>query len=126
MNADQSIYDLIKNMYNDTYFNKFAQSVKLDESNPKILIKNITHNNYSTKDTGREEYIYRIEIIGTNYINVWNCAEIIKQEMVNFTDQYVYHCVYDAGFYDTNETAEIHRIIRDFRIYTNNPYVTQM
>ena len=120
MTGDVSIYNLLSDELGNVYFNKFAQSVKLDEPTPKVLIKNITHNNTTTKDKlGRDEFTYRIEIIGTNYMNISDTANEVRALMVNHTDAAVYLINYDTAIYDTNETAEIHRIIQDYRVFVN-------
>jgi hypothetical protein len=120
MTGDVSIYNLLNDELGNVYFNKFAQSVKLDEPTPKILIKNITHNNAGSKDKlGRDEFTYRIEIIGTNYMNISDTADDVRDLMVNHTDEAVYLIDYDTAIYDTNETAEIHRIIQDYRVFVN-------
>jgi hypothetical protein len=120
MTGDVSIYNLLSGEIQNVYFNKFAQSVKLDEATPKVLIKNITHNNATTKDKlGRDEFSYRIEIIGTNYMNISDTANEVRALMVNHTDEAVYLIDYDTAVYDTNETAEIHRIIQDYRVFIN-------
>lgn len=125
MTGDTNIYDLLTSELSDVYFNKFDQSVKLDEATPKVLVKNITHNAARTKDKiGREEYSYRIEVIGTNYMNISDTAEQIKLLMINYTDEVIYLIDYETAVYDTNETAEIHRIIQDYRIFINQANVS--
>lgn len=125
MTGDVSIYNLLSGQIENVYFNKFAQSVKLDEATPKVLIQNITHNNARTKDKlGRDEFSYRIEIIGTNYMNISDTANEVRALMVNHTDEAVYLIDYDTAVYDTNETAEIYRIIQDYRVFVNEVNVS--
>jgi len=125
MTGDVSIYNLLSGEIENVYFNKFAQSVKLDEPTPKVLIKNITHNNTRSKDKlGRDEFTYRIEIIGTNYMNISDIANDIRELMVNYTDEAVYLADFESSLYDTNETAEIHRIIQDYRVFVNEVNVS--
>ena len=125
MTGDVSIYNLLSDSIENVYFNKFAQSVKLDEATPKILIQNITHNNATTKDKlGRDEFSYRIEIIGTNYMNISDTANEVRALMVNHTDEVVYLIDYDTAVYDTNETAEIYRIFQYYRVFVNEVNVS--
>lgn len=120
MTADISIYEVIKNEYTNTHFNKFPQSVKLNEATPKILIKNISQTKADDKDkAGRYTAIYRVEVIGTNYLNCKDTGVAITDILENFTDESIYLVTYDGEFYDTNETAEIHRVILDFRAFIN-------
>ena len=118
MTGDAEILTLISNTVSNTYLNKLPQSVKLDEATPKVLIKNITHLNTPTKDnSGREEFVYRIEVIGSIYANVSSVSEQIKNLMVPHSGTYIYLVTYENGYYDTNETAEIHRVIKDYRAF---------
>lgn len=118
MIGDIAIYDLISDNVSNVYFNKFAQSVKLDEATPKVLIKNLTQIPVHSKDgIYLDEYTYRIEIIGTNYINISDTASDIKDLMIPYRDQNVYHVIFDNSYYDTDEDVEIHRIIQDYRIH---------
>lgn len=118
MTGDAEILTLISGTVANTYLNKLPQSAKLDEATPKVLIKNITHSNTPTKDNaGREEFVYRIEVIGSLYLNVSNIAEQIKTLMIAHAGTYIYLVTYENGYYDTNETAEIHRVIKDYRAF---------
>lgn len=118
MIGDVAIYDLISDNVNNVYFNKFAQSVKLDEATPKVLIKNLTQIPVHSKDgIYLDEYTYRIEIIGTNYINISNTAAEVKDLLLAYSDANVYHVIFDNSYYDTDEDLEIHRIIQDYRIH---------
>jgi hypothetical protein len=120
MTADVSIFEVIKDEYVNTYFNKLPQSVKLDEATPKILIKNISQTKADDKDkAGRYEVIYRIEIIGSVYRTCKDTGADITNILENFTDESIYLVSYDVEFYDTNETAEIHRVIIDFKAFIN-------
>lgn len=118
MIGDVAIYELLSDNIDHVYFNKFAQSVKLDEATPKVLIKNLTQIPVNSKEgIVVEEYTYRIEIIGTNYINISNIAAEIKQLILAYSDANVYHTIFDNSYYDTDETVEIHRIIQDYRVH---------
>jgi hypothetical protein len=118
MIGDVAIYDLISDNVSNVYFNKFAQSVKLDEATPKVLIKNLTQIPVNTKEgIVVEECTYRIEIIGTNYINISNTAADIKDLLLAYSDANVYHVIFDNSYYDTDEDVEIHRMIQDYRIH---------
>lgn len=118
MIGDVAIYELLSDNINHVYFNKFAQSVKLDEATPKVLIKNLTQLPVNSKEgIVVEEYTYRIETIGTNYTNISNIAAEIKDLILSYSDANVYHTIFDNSYYDTDETVEIHRIIQDFRIH---------
>lgn len=121
MNADISIYNKIKTAYNSTtYFNKFPETVTLNSATPKILIKNISQIKSLTKDvSGRYEVTYRVEVIGTIYNDVKDTAAAITTLLETFTDSYIPVISYDGEFYDTNETAEIHRVIIDYRAFIN-------
>lgn len=121
MTADVSIYNKIKTTYSSTtYMNKFPQSIALNEATPKILIKNISQTKRSTKDiSGRFEATYRIEVIGTIYLTVKDTARAITTLLENFTDSAVHTCVFDGEYYDTNDDAEIHRVITDYRTFIN-------
>lgn len=118
---DTSILALIKTEYPTTvYFAKFPQAVRLNETTPKILILNITHLADKTKDgLAVEQFIYRIEVIGTRYLDVFETADVIKSLMITHTDDNVYLVDYQGGVYDTDETAEIHRIIKDYKVFAN-------
>ena len=118
MIGDVAIYDLLNDNVDHVYFNKFAQSVKLDEATPKVLIKNLTQIPIHSKDgIYVEEFTYRIEIIGTNYINISDTAAEIKDLLLAYSDANVYHVIFDNSYYDTDEDVEIHRIIQDYRIH---------
>ena len=121
MNETVSIFNKIKESYpTTTYVNKLPQSVLLTESTPKILLKRITKTKNSTKDiSGRFEMIHRVEVIGSNYANVETTAKAITTALESFTDSYVYVCTFDGEFYDTNEEAEVHRLITDYRTFVN-------
>jgi hypothetical protein len=121
MTADVSIYNAIKTTYGSTtYFNKFPDIVTLNSATPQILIKNISQTKRSTKDiSGRFEATYRVEVIGTVYLTVKDTAAAITVLLENFTDSAVHLCSYDGEYYDTNETAEIHRVITDYRTFIN-------
>jgi hypothetical protein len=120
MTADISIFEAIKTEYENTYFNKFKQTVKLDESEPKILVKNISQTRTSDKDKiGRYEAVYRVEVIGTNYMSCKDTAAGITALLEAFIDESIYLVSYDGEFYDTNETAEIHRVIIDYKAFIN-------
>lgn len=122
MTADKQIYDLISDEYATTYFNKFPQSVNIVSSTPHILIQNISRVNSKNKDkTGRAEVTYRIEVIGTVYMTVSNYAENLIGVMQNYTDSYIYLIDFDNRVYDTDDTAEIHRLILDFTAWIHNP-----
>lgn len=120
MNADESIYNRVKTSYNTTtWFNKFPQTETFNAT-PKILIKNISQTKSSTKDiSGRYEATYRIEVIGTIYKTVKDTAAAITASLESFTDSYVHTCTFDGEFYDTNDVAEIHRVITDYRTFIN-------
>ena len=118
MIGDVAIYELLSDNIDHVYFNKFAQSVKLDEATPKVLLKNLTQLPVNSKEgIVVEEYTYRIETIGTNYTNISNIAAEIKQLILSYSDANVYHTIFDNSYYDTDETVEIHRIIQDFRVH---------
>lgn len=118
MIGDVAIYELLSDNIDHVYFNKFAQSVKLDEATPKVLIKNLTQIPVNSKEgIVIEEYTYRIETIGTNYTNISNIAAEIKELILGYSDANVYHTIFDNSYYDTDETVEIHRIIQDFRVH---------
>lgn len=121
MTADVSILNRIKTSYNTTtYFNKFPQSVSLQSATPQILVKNISQTKTGTKDiSGRYEATYRVEVIGTVYLTVKDTAAAITTLLESFTDSAVYVASYDGEYYDTNETAEIHRVITDYRAFIN-------
>ena len=118
MTADVSIFEVIKDEYPNTYFNKLPQSVRLDEATPKILVKNISQTKADDKDkAGRYEVIYRVEIIGTNYMDCKDAGVEITDILENHTDESIYLLSYDGEFYYTNETAEIHSVIIDFKAF---------
>lgn len=118
MIGDVAIYELLSDNIDHVYFNKFAQSVKLDEATPKVLIKNLTQIPVHSKDgIYLDEYTYRIEIIGTNYINISDTAADIKNLLLAYSDANVYHVIFDNSYYDTDEDVEIHRMIQDYRIH---------
>lgn len=118
MIGDVAIYDLLKDNVDHVYFNKFAQSVKLDQATPKVLIKNLTQLPVNSKDgIYLEEYTYRIEVIGTNYTNIGDVAADIKALLLAYQDENIYHVIFDNSYYDRNEDAEIHRIIQDYRVH---------
>lgn len=121
MTADVSILNRIKTAYNSTtYFNKFPQTVTLNSATPQILVKNISQTKTGTKDiTGRFEATYRVEVIGSVYLTVKDTAVAITALLESFSDSAVYVVSYDGEFYDTNETAEIHRVITDYRAFIN-------
>ena len=121
MTADVSIYEAIKEEYeNTTFFNKFPQSVNLREATEKILVKNISQIKRDDKDkAGRYEVTYRIEVIGTNYMNCKDTAAAITTLLEGYTDEHVYLVRYDGETYDTNDTAEIHRVIVDYIAFIN-------
>lgn len=121
MTADVSILNRIKTAYNTTtYFNKFPQTVNLQNTTPQILVKNISQTKTGTKDiTGRFEATYRIEVIGSVYLTVKDTAVAITNLLESFTDAAVYVVSYDGEYYDTNDTAEIHRVITDYRAFIN-------
>lgn len=118
MIGDVAIYDLLNDNVDHVYFNKFAQSVKLDEATPKVLIKNLTQIPVHSKDgIYLEEYTYRIEVIGTNYTNISDVAADIKDLLLAYSDANVYHVIFDNSYYDTDEDVEIHRMIQDYRVH---------
>jgi len=118
MIGDVAIYELLSDNIDHVYFNKFAQSVKLDEATPKVLIKNLTQLPVNSKEgIVVEEYPYRIETIGKNYTNISNIAAEIKELILAYSDANVYHTIFDNSYYDTDETVEIHRIIQDYRVH---------
>lgn len=121
MTADVSILNRIKTAYNTTtYFNKFPQTVNLQNTTPQILIKNISQTKTGTKDiAGRFEATYRVEVIGSVYLTVKDTAVAITNLLESFTDAAVYVVSYDGEYYDTNDTAEIHRVITDYRAFIN-------
>jgi hypothetical protein len=118
MIGDVAIYDLLNDNVDNVYFNKFAQSVKLDEATPKVLIKNLTQIPVHSKDgIYLEEYTYRIEVIGTNYTNISDVAADIKALLLAYQDENIYHVIFDNSYYDRNEDVEIHRMIQDYSIH---------
>ena len=120
MNANESILTRVKTLYNSTtHFNKLPQTVVFDAT-PKILIKNISQTKAHSKDiSGRFEVTYRVEVIGKVYMSVKAAADAIVTSLETFTDSYVHVCSFDGQYYDTNDEAEIHRVITDFRTFVN-------
>ena len=121
MSADTSIYNKIKTAYNSTtYFNRFPQSLSFNTQTPQILVKNISQVKTDDKDKeGRYEATYRVEVAGGNYINCKSTAAAITALLETHSDSDVYLVSYDGEFYDTNDTADIHRVIVDYRIFIN-------
>lgn len=120
MTPDQAIYDFIKDNYENVYFNKLPQSVKLNEATPKILIVNVSETKLDDKDKkGRYEVIYRVEVFGTNYMNAKETAYLIRTELLPYTDENIYLVTFDAENYETNDQAEVFRIITDYRVFIN-------
>lgn len=125
MIGDVAIYELLSDNIDHVYFNKFAQSVKLDEATPKVLLKNLTQNYIHTKDgIVIDEYNYRVEIIGTNYKNISDVAAEVRSLMIPYRDSNVYHVIFDNSYYDTDETVEIHRIIQDYLVHIKQSNVS--
>jgi hypothetical protein len=120
MSADVSIYEVIKDEYENTHFNKFPQSIKLDEATPKILIKNISQNKIDDKDkAGRYSAIYRVEVIGTVYLTCKDTAAAITQILESHTDTNIYLVSFDGEYYDVNDELGIHRVITDYKTFIN-------
>ncbi|MBK6563779.1 MAG: hypothetical protein IPG18_00960 [Saprospiraceae bacterium] len=120
MNADIAIFERLEASFSNVYMNKFPQSINLNESTAKTLVKNISQIKTDDKDkSGRYEVIYRVESVGNNYKNVKTRAKEIRDNLLNYTNTYIYLSTFDGEVYDTNETAEIHRVITDFRTFIN-------
>jgi hypothetical protein len=125
MTADVAIYEALKDAVDNVYYNKFPQGIKVTEPTAKVLLQNVTHGVTNTKEgIAREEYTYRVTILGTNYINVCAAAEDVKAFMVGFTDSNIYLCIYEGGTYDTQDELEVHRIVHDYRTFINQPNVS--
>jgi hypothetical protein len=122
MLADKSIYDLIQDEYQSTYFGKIPQSVNVVTATPNILISNLGSALDKNKDkSGRYQVSYRIEVIGTIYLTVSNYAHHIISTMINYTDTNIYLIDFDGSVSDRDSEAEIYRIVLDFNVFTNDP-----
>jgi hypothetical protein len=120
MTPDVSIYDHIKEYIDNVYFNRFPQGITLRNATPRVLIRNISETVQDDKDKkGRYEVIYRVECVGTNYMNCKAVANEIRYLLLNFTDSWIYLATFESEEYDTDDTAELFMVQTDYRVFIN-------
>lgn len=120
MTPDQAFYEFVKLNHTDVYFNKFPQSVNLKQPTPKILVTNISETKTDDKDKkGRYEVTYRVEVIGSNYMNAKSTAYTIRLDLLNSKDDNIYLISFDSETYQTNDEYEVFTIITDYIVKIN-------
>jgi hypothetical protein len=120
MTPDQAFFEFVKLNHENVYFNKFPQSVNLKQPTPKILVTNVSETKTDDKDKkGRYEVVYRVEVIGSNYMNCKATAYTIRQDLINSADDNIYLIVFDNETYQANDEYEVFTIITDYITHIN-------
>lgn len=120
MTPDQAFFEFVKLNHENVYFNKFPQSVNLKQATPKILVTNISETKTDDKDKkGRYEVIYRVEVIGSNYMTAKATAYTIRLDLLNSKDDNIYLISFDNETYQANDDYEVFTIITDYIVKIN-------
>jgi hypothetical protein len=115
---NQAIYEFLKDLYENVYFQRFPQSLNLINAVPNILVYNESESEPTGKEnTGRTEVFYRIEVIGKIYSVVYSLANQIKTSLKSYSDEDIYLNVFETQEYDFSEESEVHRLILNFKTY---------
>lgn len=120
MTPDQAFFEFVNLNHENVYFNKFPQSVNLKQTTPKILVTNVSETKTDDKDKkGRYEVVYRVEVIGSNYMNCKSTAYSIRKDLLDSADENIYLIVFDNETYQANDEYEVFTIITDYITHIN-------